>query len=129
MQSQVIYLEDEILLKLAQIYTSELERGPFPNAQVHQAGQGRDLDDFHAHLTLYLAGIAGIASHGKQLKRISPERKREFQRISALPFFTKYPKLQYIEKRIQSSDVPELKRLLDSTEEARLLIVKALAED
>jgi hypothetical protein len=67
-------------------------------------------------------------SHGNRLKRISAERKSEFQRLSAWSFFAKYPQFEYIEKRIESFDVPDLKRLLDSTEEARLLIVKVLTE-
>jgi len=46
-----------------------------------------------------------------------------------LSFFAKYPQFEYIEKRIQSLDVPGLRRLLESTEEARLLIVKVLGED
>ena len=120
---------DEIHLKLAQLYETELGRGPFPLAQTRKVGQGKDYSEFHGYLTLYLSNIAGIASHGRRLKRISAERKREFQRLSALAFFAKYPQFEYIEKRIQNSDVPDLKRLLDATEEARLLIIKALAED
>jgi hypothetical protein len=122
-------LDEETLLKLDQLYKTKLGVGPFPTAQTGKVGQGKDRDDFHAYLTMYLAGIAGIASHGKRLKRISLERRREFQSLSELPFFDKYPQFEYIQKRIQSSHVPELKRLLDATEEARLLIVKALAGD
>src|SRR5579862_1842483 len=112
-------MEDEILLKLAQLYDTELGRGPFPAGQTGKVSQRKDQDEFHGYLTMYLSNIAGIASHGKQLKRISAERRREFQCLSALSFFAKYPQFEYIEKRIQSFDVPELKRLLDSTEEAR----------
>ena len=121
-------MNEEILLKLDQLYKAELGVGPFPTAQTGKVGQGKDRDEFHAYLTTYLANIAGIVSHGKRLKRISAQRKREFQRLSALSFFTKHPQFEYIEKRIQSSDVPNLKRLLAATEEARLLIVKVLAE-
>jgi hypothetical protein len=122
-------LEDAILLKLAHLYETELGRGPVPLVETRKVGHGKDYAEFHGNLVLYLSNIAGIASHGKRLKKISAERKHEFQRLSALPFFARYPQFEYIEKRIQSSDVPDLKRLLDATEEARLLIVKALAED
>jgi hypothetical protein len=121
-------LDEETLLKLEQLYKAELGIGPFPTAQTGKVSQGKDRDEFHGYLTMYLSNIAGIASHGKRLKRISEERKREFQDISALPFFVKYPQFEYIEKRIESFDVPDLKRLLDCTEQARLLIVKVLAE-
>ena len=100
-----------------------------PTRQTHEVGHGKDYDRFHASLTLYLAEIAGIASHGKQLKKISSERKLEFQRIAAQSFFERHPDFGYIEQRIESSDVPDLKRRLKSTEEARLLIVEALAQE
>ena len=117
------------MLRLAQLYGQELGVGPFPLEQARQVGQGKDWALFHAHLGLFLAGIAGIASHGKRLKKISSERKVEFQRIAAKSFFVKYPEYGYIETRIQTCDVPGLKRLLKSTEEARQLIVEALAEE
>jgi len=122
-------LKEEILLRLAQLYEKELGVGPFPTRQTYEVGQGKNYDRFHASLTLYLANIAGIASHGKQLRKISSERKAEFQRIAAQSFFVRYPDFGYIEQRIQSSDVPDLKRLLDFTEQARLLIIEALAQE
>jgi hypothetical protein len=122
-------LKEEILLKLAQLYKQELGVGPFPLKQAHQVGRGKDWDRFHGCLDLFLADIAGIASHGKRLKKISSERKVEFQRIAAQQFFAKYPEYRYIETRMHTSDVPGLKRLLDSTEQARLLIIEALAEE
>ncbi len=122
-------LKEEILLKLAQLYKEELGVGPFPTRQTYEVGQGKDYAGFHASLTLYLASIAGIASHGKQLKKISSERKLEFRRIAAQSFFAKHPEFGYIEQRIQSSDVPDLKRRLEFTEQARQLIVEVLAEE
>ena len=122
-------LKEEILLRLAQLYEKELGVGPFPLQQARQVGQGKDWVLFHAHLEHFLAYIAGIASHGKRLRKISSERKAEFQRIAAQSFFVRYPDFGYIEQRIQSSDVPDLKRLLDFTEQARLLIIEALAQE
>lgn len=117
------------MLKLAQLYEEELGVGPFPLEEAHTVGKGKHWVLFHAQLDHFLANIAGIASHGKRLKKISPERRLEFQRIAAQSFFVKYPEYRYIETRIQTSDVPDLKRLLDATEQARLLIVEALTED
>jgi len=122
-------LKEEILLKLAQLYEQELGVGPFPLEEARQVGRGKDWVRFHGCLNLFLADIAGIASHGKRLKKISSERKVEFQRIAAQPFFARYPEYHYIETRMQTSDVPGLKGLLDSTEQARLLIIEALAEE
>lgn len=122
-------LKEEILLRLAQLYEKELGVGPFPTRQTYEVGQGKDYDRFHAALTLHLESIAGIAAHGKQLKKISSERKLEFQRIAAQSFFVRHPDFGDIEQRLQSSDVPGLKRLLESTEQARLLIVEALAQE
>jgi hypothetical protein len=122
-------LKEEILLKLAQLYEQELGVGPFPLKQAHQVSRVKDWSRFHACLCSFLAGIAGIASHGKWLKKISSERKLEFQRIAALSFFAKYPEYCYIEIRVQTSDVPDLKRRLDATEQARLLIIEALAQE
>ena len=102
--------------------------GPFPFEEAYKAGRGKDWDRFHACLTLCLADIAGIASHGKQLTRITPERQLEFQVMAARSFFAKFPEFHSIEKRIQGPGAPALKRLLESTEQARLLIVEALGE-
>jgi hypothetical protein len=120
-------MKEEILIKLSELYENELGRGPFPTSETYDVGRGKDWERFHGCLTIHLAGIAGIASHGKQLKKISPERKLEFQRIAAQSFFVRYPEYHYIETRMQTSDVPSLKRLLDMTEQARLFIVEALA--
>jgi hypothetical protein len=122
-------LKEEILVRLAQLFETELGVGPFPLEQANQVGRGKDWDRFHGCLDLFLADIAGIASHGARLRKISAERRAEFQLIAAQSFFVKYPEYRYIETRIQTSDVPDLKRLMDSTERARLLIVEALAED
>jgi hypothetical protein len=122
-------MKEEILIKLSELYENELGRGPFPTSETHEVGRGQDFDRFHGCLIIYLADIAGIASHGKRLKKISPERKREFQRFAAQSFFAKYPEFHSMEKRIQISDVPALKRLMDSTEQARQMIVEALTED
>jgi hypothetical protein len=122
-------LKEELLIKLAQLYQNELGVGPFPLEQARKVARTKDWEGFHSCLTTYLPAVAGIASHGKQLKKITAERRQEFKRTAAKAFFEKYPEYLYIEERLQNLDVPRLKRLLDTTEQARLLIVAALAED
>lgn len=122
-------MKEETLVKLRQMFEHELGRGPFPTKQVSEVGKGKDYGYFHGHLVLWLADIAGIASRGKRLNKISSERKAEFRRLAAQPFFTEHPEFRHIQERISKSDVPDLKRLMESTEIARLLILEVLAEE
>ena len=122
-------MKEETLVKLRQLYEAELGKGPFPLKQVREVGKGKDYDYFHGHLDHWLADIAGIASHGKRLNKISAERKSEFRQLAAQPFFTEHPQFRRIQERISKSDVPDLKRLMESTETARLLILEVFAEE
>ena len=122
-------LRDALLVQLAQLYETELYGGPFPLEDAYKVGRGPQWDVFHGHLVLWFADIAGIASHGKRLAKISAERKAEFRRFAAQPFFSKYPEFSFIEERMRNADVPYLRQRIESTEKARLLIVEALASD
>lgn len=121
-------MRTEFLQQLAELYDKQLNAGPFPLEEARKVGRGRHYPDFHAALIHYLAGVAGIASHGKRLSRITPERRQEFQGIAAQSFFARYPQFSYIEERMRTQDVPALRALLEATERARLLIVEALAD-
>jgi hypothetical protein len=121
-------MEEELQDKLLMLYKTELGIGPLPTSQIRQVAQGDDYASFHGHLSIFLAGIAGIASQGKQLRRISNERQNEFRQIAKIPFFVKYPEFSHLKHRITSERVPDFLRLMKATEEARLLILQALAD-
>lgn len=83
-------MKEETYDKLADLFKAELGKGPFPTEQTHKVARGRGYSQFHAHLTLFLADIAGVASWGRRLQRISHEDRLRFLRIARAGFFEKY---------------------------------------
>jgi hypothetical protein len=76
-------------------------------------------------ILMYLADIAGIASHGERLIALEPAKSDKFRKIVAQSFAEKWPR---ISRHISMNETPQLCRLMDDTEEARLLIKQALAD-
>lgn len=114
--------ELEDMMRLRFIYETELRRGPFPTKECGIA----EIDGkLRLELDIYLANIAGIASHGAKLQTIEPDRRREFIEFAERAFWDRFPAPQ-IQKKINLKRTPSLYRLLESTEEARLLILKCL---
>jgi len=110
------------LKRLRLIYEQSLGRSPFPTEECPIAGIAGKL---HGELVIYLADIAGIASHGQKLNAISPERRLEFLKLSSRSFWDKFPSPE-IQERITLEQTPNLFRLMDDTEQARQLIVAYL---
>jgi len=113
----------DVLDQLREIYETKLRKGPFPTAECSAASlTGRE----HGLLTMFLADIAGIASHGKKLDSITAPRKSEFEKFVALSFRDKWPTTN---AKIPRERAPTLFRLMKDTEEARLLIVRYFEGD
>jgi len=110
------------LKRLRLIYEQSLGWGPFPTEECFTAGITGKL---HGELVVYLADIAGIASHGQKLKAISPERRLEFLKLSSRSFWDKFPSPE-TPQRITLERVPNLFHLMEDVEEARRLIIAYL---
>jgi hypothetical protein len=105
---------------LREIYEKKLAAGPFPTADCSTARlTGRE----HGRLTMFVADIAGIASHGRRLDSITETRKWEFKKIVARSFEERWPATN---AKITSERAPTLFHLMKDTEEARVLIVRCL---
>ncbi len=111
----------DALDQLREMYVTKLGKGPFPNADCSAA---RLNDREHGILVLYLADIAGIASHGRKLASISADRHAEFERIAGRSFEEQWPDTS---GKITLERSPTLFRLMKDTEEARQLIMRCLA--
>jgi len=107
--------------QLRELFEKKLGKGPFPTADCRTAKLS---DREHGILTLFLADVAGIASHGKKLNSISDARKGEFKRIVAQSFEERWPETS---AKITSERAPKLYSRMKDTEEARLLIMRFLA--
>jgi len=111
----------DVLDRLREIYETKLGKGPFPNADCSAA---RLSDREHGILVLYLADVAGIASHGRKLASITAERRVEFKNIVAQSFEERWPDTN---AKIIFERSPTLFRLMKDTDEARLLVMRYLA--
>jgi hypothetical protein len=109
--------------RLRLMYEQNLRRGPFPTEECYIAGFGDG--SIRLELDLFLADIAGIASHGQKLKVISTARRLEFLRISSSSFWDRFPSPE-IRERITVERTPSLFRLMEDAEEARQLILHCL---
>jgi hypothetical protein len=67
-----------------------------------------NLDDLIPHLDIWFADIAGIASRGKRLLRLTPEQLSAFRGVLALSFFDKHPEYAWIERHVSQSITPDL---------------------
>jgi hypothetical protein len=110
------------LKRLRLMYEQSLGRSPFPTEECFIAGITEKL---HGELVVYLADIAGIASHGQKLKTISPERRLEFLKLSSPSFWDKFPSPE-VQQKITSEHTPNLLRMMEDIEQARQLILACL---
>lgn len=113
----------DALDRLREMYETKLGKGPFPTADCSAA---RLNDREHGILTLYLADIAGIASHGRRLASVTADRHAEFKKIVARSFEERWPDTSV---KITTEKSPALFRLMNDTEEARRLIMRYLAAE
>lgn len=113
----------DVLDQLREIYETKLCKGPFPTSECSAA---RLTDREHGFLTMFLADIAGIASHGKKLDSITEARKGQFKKFVARGFKKKWPTTN---AKITRERAPTLCNLMKDTEEARLLIVRYFEGD
>jgi hypothetical protein len=107
--------------RLKQLYNEVLAKGPFPT---EECGQARITAAAHGALVLYLADIAGLASRGEQGLAALPEPDRaKFRKLASRDVSTR---LAQFGARITPQATPKLHALIEATEQARLLILKAL---
>jgi hypothetical protein len=107
--------------RLKQLYNEVLAKGPFPTQECRLA---RITAAAHGGLILYLADIAGLASRGEQgLAALSESDRAKFRRLASSGISTRVPE---VATRITPQATPELHALIEGTEKARLLILKAL---
>jgi hypothetical protein len=109
-------------LRVKRMYEGMLKVGPYPTSEVRVMGL---TDSESANLSMYLADVAGIASHGVKLLALEASRRKKFQQVVAESFATKWPQ---INQRISASETPKMYRLMIVTEDARLLIKRVLGE-
>lgn len=106
---------------LREMYETRLKKGPFPNADCSAAGL---TDREHGIVTMFLADVAGIASHGRKLAFVPKERKTKFRDFVARSFEERWPDTC---AKITSERAPALFNRMKDTDEARLLIKRYLA--
>jgi len=104
------------------MYEVKLGRGPYPTSEVTRK---RFPEPAPSIILMYLADVAGIASHGEKLMALETTRRDHFRKIVECSFAEKWPK---ISRQISMNDPPMLCRLMTDTEEARVLIKKVLAD-
>jgi hypothetical protein len=104
------------------LYEEKLGRGPYPTSEVTP---GRFPEPALGTLLLYLAAVAGIASHGEKLLGLEGIRREQFRKAVAESFAEKWPQ---ISQQISPNETPKLHRLMGDTEEARTLINKVLGD-
>jgi len=102
------------------MYETKLGKGPFPLADCHAAKLN---DRERGIVTMFLADVAGIASHGRGLASIPEARKTKFREFVARSFEQRWPDTS---SKITPERSPTLFRLMKDTEEARLLIMRYL---
>jgi hypothetical protein len=112
---------------------SSLGNGPFPLEDIKRVCLISRVTvsvryDFHASLDLYLADIAGIASHGKKLDKLSPARSDEFREKVSKPFFDRYHDFRQLEPHITSINAPSLFKHMTEAEQARLWLKRLLGD-
>ena len=108
------------LVRLREIYLQKLSGGPFPT---NECAAARITGSLHGGLVVYLADIAGIASHGVKMATLEEPRKLEFQKLVARSFWERYPGAI---RKITLAKTPLLFQRLADTEEARRLIKEYL---
>jgi len=107
--------------QLKRLYSDLLAKGPFPS---EECGQARITGAAHGELILYLADIAGLASRGEQgLAAMSESDRAKFRKLAASGISLRVPDAA---KLITPHATPRLHALIEATEQARLLILKAL---
>jgi hypothetical protein len=113
----------EDCLRLRKLYEEKLKPGPYPTSEVGVMGL---TDSESCYLLMYLADVAGIASHGVKLLALEVSRRKEFLRVADGSLATQWP---MIAQHISASETPRMHLLASDTEEARVLIKRVLGED
>src|SRR5580698_3075022 len=107
--------------RLRQLYNEILAKGPFPT---EECGQARITSAAHGALILYLADIAGLASRGEQGLAALPESdKAKFRKLASRDVSVRVAEAG---TRITPEATPKLHALIEATEQARLLVLRAL---
>lgn len=113
-------LED--CLRLRTLYEEKLKPGPYPTSEVTSE---RFPEPAPGTLLMYLADVAGIASHGEKLIGLAGIRREQFRKVTAESFAERWPQ---ISQQISANETPKVRRLMDDTEEAPVLIKKVLRD-
>ena len=111
----------DALDQLREMFETKLRKVPFPLADCHAA---KLTDREHGIVTMFLADVAGIASHGRRLASITEARKTKFREFVARSFEQRCPDTW---AKITPERSSTLYRLMKDSDEARLLIMRYLA--
>ena len=112
----------EDCLRLREMYEAKLKPGAYPTSEVTLE---RFPEPSPGTVSMYLADVAGIASHGEKLLGLEATRRDQFRKVVADSFAERWPQ---ISRHITMDDTPILCRLMNDTEEARALIKSVLAD-
>jgi hypothetical protein len=112
----------EDCLRLRDMYEAKLKPGPYPTSEVTLE---RFPEPSSGTISIYLADVAGIASHGEKLLGLEDTRQNQFRKVVAGSFAETWPQ---ISRHITMDDTPILCQLMKDTEEARVLIKSVLAD-
>jgi hypothetical protein len=112
----------EDCLRLRSMYDLKLRRGPYPTSEVSPQ---RFPEPEPGTISMYLADIAGVASHGEKLLNLELTRRREFRTLVAQSFAERWPD---ISQKITMNHTPVLRQLMNDTEDARVLIKEVLTD-
>ncbi len=112
----------EECLRLRSMYDLKLGRGPYPTSEVSPQ---LFPEPEPGTISMYLADIAGIASHGERLLALEVSRRNQFRALTAQSFAERFPD---VSQKITMDRTPILRQLMNDTEEARTLIVGVLTD-
>jgi len=115
-------LRVEECVRLRSMYDLRLGRGPYPTFEVSPQWFP---EPEPGTILMYLADIAGIASHGEKLLNLEITRRDEFRTLVAQSFADRWP---VISQKITVNHTPVLRQLMNDTEDARILIKEVLTD-
>jgi len=122
---------DVIEGKLEEIRAWELDaEGPFPYSDCRFLSQGTEeiTADLITDLDLWMSKIAGYASRGRRLMKLSATELRQIRDAISLTFLDEHPQYRKLALWLNPKDTPELTEDLDNLEKMRLALCDVIDE-
>ena len=82
-----------------------------------------NLENLIPHLDLWLGGVSGFASRGKQLLRLNTEQVSAARGMMSLGFFDKHPEYAWLGRHIGERETEDLLNCLTLAERMRVELV------